>query len=398
MGEKYEFIRGTVLLIGFGIVMAVTLVQWLRRSKDAPPVLISKWIVTGLLVIFCCLSIPWLGLGAPFFIVLVGGILSILWTPNLVNTLFRPLWQAIDGGNEAPDPQPFYSIARAKRKRGHFTEALAAVRAQLARFPQDQEGNLLAAEILAEDMNDLPGAEIAIHRFIGQPGITPRQTAFALNLLADWQLKYAQDREAAQETLAQIQTLYPETDWAVAAAQRVAHLATTAQLLEAHDRPRVVLRPGVPNLGLLPAAAAPQPREVDPEKLAADYVAHLELHPLDTEVREKLAVLYADHFQRLDLAVDQLDQLIAHPNQPTKRVIHWLNLLANLHIRHGADYDAARQALEQIIEKFPHHPAAELARNRLDLLKLELKGQTKSQAIRLGVYEQNIGLKRGLPR
>jgi hypothetical protein len=154
----------------------------------------------------------------------------------------------------------------------------------------------------------------------------------------------------------------------------------------------------VENIGLLRDSSHLQPAPPDPRKLAAEYTAHLELHPLDGEVREKLAILYADHYQRLDLAADQLDQLIEQPNQPTKQVAHWVNLLADLQVRHGADAETIRRTLERIIEKFPGHPVAELAHNRLELVKLEIKGQEKSQAVKLGSYEQNIGLKRGLPR
>ena len=38
--------------------------------------------------------------------------------------------------------------------------------------------------------------------------------------------------------------------------------------------------------------------------------------------------------------------------------------------------------------------AAELARTRIDRLKLEFKANEKNQAVKLGSYEQNIGLKR----
>jgi tetratricopeptide (TPR) repeat protein len=398
MDEQHEFIRGTALLVVFGIVVIAAMVYWLRHSKDEPGLLVVKWITTGLLLAFCYVSVPLLGLFAPWCIALAGLLLAILWTPNIVNTLFRPVWHAIDGADEEPNPQPMYSVARAKRKRGHYTEALADVRAQLARFPKDVEGHLLVAEILAEDMSDLPGAEIAIHRFVEQPGHAPRNIAFALNTLADWHLKYAQDRDGARRALERVQELCPNTELAVVAAQRIAHLADTAHLLRAHDRPKVPLHPGVVNVGLLHDSSHLQPEEADPAKLAADYVAHLEQHPFDTEAREKLAVLYADHFKRLDLAADQLNQLIEQPNLPLKQITHWLNLLADLYVRHGADYDAAWLTLGRIIEKFPDHPVAELARNRMDLLKLEIKGQEKSQAVRLGSYEQNIGLKSRLPR
>ncbi|HOB31988.1 MAG TPA: hypothetical protein PKH32_03810, partial [Verrucomicrobiota bacterium] len=79
------------------------------------------------------------------------------------------------------------------------------------------------------------------------------------------------------------------------------------------------------------------------------------------------------------------------------RVVHWLNLLADLQIRHGAGYDAARQTLQRIIDLYPGSAAAQVARNRIDLLKLELKRRDAVRSVRLGEYEQDIGLKRGLP-
>ena len=97
------------------------------------------------------------------------------------------------------------------------------------------------------------------------------------------------------------------------------------------------------------------------------------------------------------LAADQLQQLIDQPNQPAKQVVHWLNLLADLQIRHGAGFEAASQTLTQIIERYPNQAAAGMARNRLDLLKLELKAKDTKQPVKMGTYEQNIGLKHGQP-
>ena len=121
---------------------------------------------------------------------------------------------------------------------------------------------------------------------------------------------------------------------------------------------------------------------------------HLAEHPQDSEAREKLALIYAHHYQRLDLAADQLEQLIQQPNQPAKQVVHWLNLLADLQLKYASDLVAARQALQRIIDQYPGLAAAENAQRRMDILKLELKGKEKGQAVALGSYEQNIGLKR----
>jgi len=128
--------------------------------------------------------------------------------------------------------------------------------------------------------------------------------------------------------------------------------------------------------------------------MANAYVKHLEQHPLDTEAREKLAVLYADHYKRLDLATAELEQLISSPNLSSKLIVHWLNLLADLQIRSGANYDVVSQTLHRIIDLDPKVAAPELARNRLAILRLELKSQTKPGSVKLGEYEQNIGLKR----
>jgi hypothetical protein len=79
-------------------------------------------------------------------------------------------------------------------------------------------------------------------------------------------------------------------------------------------------------------------------------------------------------------------------------VVHWLNLLADLQIRHGAEYEAVRQTLQRIVDLFPNAAAGETARSRLSVLKLELKGKERGQTVTLGQYEKDIGLKGGLPR
>jgi len=53
--------------------------------------------------------------------------------------------------------------------------------------------------------------------------------------------------------------------------------------------------------------------------------------------------------------------------------------------------------LQRIIDRNPQAGAASLAQNRIELLRLEFKGKEKSQAVTLGSYEDDLGLKRGLP-
>jgi len=395
------------LLIVIGLIGWVMWL-WLKKCDD-PARLIFKWLLSAIGLVGVVADGIYirngiehgLDYGVAFIGVISAASLGIyfaaIWRHEIANLVANPFGALYDGGSAEVDPQAYYSIAEAKRKRGHYPEAIAEIRKQLKKFPTDYTGQLLLAEIQAENLNDLPGAELTVQRFCNQPGHAPRNIAFALNTLADWHLKYALDRDAAKQDLEQIVERLPDSEFALLAQQRIGHLASPEHLLSVHDRPRVQLRPGVQNIGLLQSSGHLIPTGADPAQLAQEFVRQLSEHPQDTEAREKLAVLYADHYQRLDLASDQLQQLIDQPNQPAKQVVHWLNLLADLQIRHGADHDVVAQTLHQIIERFPDLAAASLARNRLNLLKLELKSNAAKVPLKLGEYEQNIGLKHGNP-
>ncbi|GIX50519.1 MAG: hypothetical protein KatS3mg132_713 [Limisphaera sp.] len=383
-----------LLLAGFAGVLKA----WLRRSRDDPAVLILKWCATGLCVFAILYATAFALPYAPLVAAVCGVFLSMLWTPNIVETLFKPLWHAWTGADEPPEPKPFYAIARAKRQRGQYAAALADVRAQLAKFPNDFEGHMLAGEILAENMLDLDGAELTVNRLCHIPSITPQQKAYALSTLADWYLRIGQDPENAERVLRQLVENYPDTDLASTARQRLARLPTAEHLADRREPARIKLRKGIENIGLQRTPVTLEPPPEPPEKLAARYVEQLEKHPDDFDTREKLAVLYADAFQRLDLAEDQLEQLIQHPAANPGQVVHWINLLADLQIRHGRDRDTVRATLERILELFPGSPYAEQAERRINLLALEFKRREIAPTVKLGVYEQNLGLKGRLPR
>jgi hypothetical protein len=168
--------------------------------------------------------------------------------------------------------------------------------------------------------------------------------------------------------------------------------------MASHEDKKFVVAEGPQNIGIIRGRQLVESGGEDPEKVAGECVKHLEQYPLDNAVRERLAVIYADHYGRLDMAAAELDQMIEQPSQPSKLVVHWLNLLADLQVRHGAGVEAIQETLQRIIDRDPKAAAADIARNRLALVKLELKGKERNQAVKLGSYEQNIGLKRGLPR
>ena len=396
-----------------GLVSLVWLAVWAIKRSDEPPKILAKCLATAGLVVgevfFNHFIKGHLSEGLSLVNVVLalimtgsiaagGIILGIFWAPHIAELISNPLASLYDGGNVPPEPKPYYSIALAKRKLNRPHEAIVEIRKQLARFPNDYEGIHLLAAVQAEDLKDLPGAEITLNLFCDSPAAPPRQAAAALTQLADWHLKLAHDADSARAALEEIIAKFPGSELALAAAQRIAHLGGVEKiLLAAQDRQPMAMPEGVKSIGLRDSLHDLIPAETDPAKLAADYVKHLEQHPLDTEAREKLAILYAAHYQRLDLATIELAQLINEPNQPPKHVAHWLNLLADLQIRSGADYDTVRPTLEKIIEHFPGMAVAELAQSRLNCLKLEIKGKKETPDVKLGVYEQNIGLKYGSP-
>jgi tetratricopeptide (TPR) repeat protein len=325
-------------------------------------------------------------------------ILSVIWTPQICTFVLSPITNLFDGGNEPPEKKPFYSIANAKRKRGLYAEAVAAAREQLAKFPDDFEGLMLLAAIQAEDLKDLHCAEVSLNHFCASPKSPPRQVAAAWTTLADWHLKIGVDVDSARTSLQKIVERFPETELALRAQQRMAHLAGTEKmLLEQHDRPKMVVPEGVKNLGLLDSMEFLKPPEIEPGQLAAAHVKHLEAHPHDSEIREKLAVIYAKDFQRLDLATMELAQLINESRHSPKQIAGWLNQLANFQVELGADVATVRGTLEQIVARYPDLPLADITRRRLARINSEFKAKIETPGVKLGVYEQNIGLKYGKP-
>lgn len=271
---------GSLILFGF-LLGFVGWVFWRAlKNSDDPPKLIFKWVlsiafVSGEIFFFHSVGGSLAGggemgaLGAAFVmagsIAVVGIILGIMWAPSISELLFKPLTDLIDGGNEPPEPKPCYSGAQAKRMRREFLEAIVAVREQLALFPNDMEGVMLLAAIQAEDLRDLPAAEMTLNHFCDRPDAPPRQVAAAMNQLADWHIKLAQDFDSARAAFEKIVARFPDTELSSQAAQRIAHLGgTEKRLLASLDCQPMVVPEGVKNIGLLKSSEHLRPAEIDP--------------------------------------------------------------------------------------------------------------------------------------
>jgi tetratricopeptide (TPR) repeat protein len=402
MSGTADIIRGSAILV-VGVLAIGSLIVWSVKKADDPARMIFKWILTAIVVAVLFWKVAPImakgGYTAAFGGIPMGAVcglvLAIIWRHNLAGLVANPFGSLYDGGDTEPEPCPAYSIAQARQKQGKYLEAITEIRKQLDRFPTDVEGHMLLARIQAEDIKDMQAAEITIHRFCEQPGHAPANITFALYSLADWHLQVNHDAESARRALQKILELLPDSEFALGAAQRIAHLAQAEMMLARDGEKRFTVTEGPQNLGLIAASADSQPQQTGAAEMAAEYVKHLTEHPFDTEAREKLAVIYADHYGRLDLAADQLEQMVAQPGQPARLIVHWLNLLADLQIRSGVDYETVKQTLQRIVDLNPKLAAAEVTRNRIALLKLELKAKGKNESVKMGTYEQNIGLRHG---
>jgi tetratricopeptide (TPR) repeat protein len=376
-----------LFVIGVGVWV---LWRWLRKSEDEPRELLRKWLATAILgglvilvIVFLLFANPFAGVG---LITALGIVIGILWAPNFGRFLAKPFTAPYDGGGQEIERRPLYSIAVAKRKQGRYAEAVAEVQQQLEEFPDDFEGLMLCAEIQIENLRDFAAGQLTVRQIVANhPQHTPGNVAYALNRLADWSLQHPADRAAALRCLEEIRTLFPDTELAQLASQRIAHLASEEMLAERQDPHRLVVTPHDEYLGLRDDYTGLKPAPEDPAASVQRYLQHLEQYPLDNEAREKLALLYADSYGRLDLAREQLERLIQTPSQQPKHVIHWLNLLADLQITHEGDVEAARQTLKRITDLSPKGAAAENARTRMAYLNLEAKRRQKDPQIRLGV-------------
>lgn len=387
------------VLVGVGV-----LIYWLMQSDDRGR-LVIKFVVTGLTVWFVFQQVvPGFAKGGGDAIVglvlmlICGFVMAVTWRGNLIDLIASPLSSLYDGGNVEPEKKPFYSIAKTKRKRGQYAEAIEEARKQLAKFPDDFEGVMLVASVQAEDLKDLAAAENTLNQFCANPDAPDHHVGVAFTTMADWYLKIGVDVDAARVSLEKILSRFPGTEMSLHAEQRLAHLGETEKiLLGAQNRMRVVLPVGPKNLGLMKSMDHIKPKEIEPGRLAAAHVQHLAAHPKDAEVREKLATIYARDFKRLDLATMELEQIINEPRHTPKQVAGWLNLLANFQIELGADVETVRSTLQTILDRYPDLPIAEITQRRLVRLNNEFKGLGKTEGVKLGDYEQNIGLKYGRP-
>jgi tetratricopeptide (TPR) repeat protein len=223
-------ILGTFLWLYIAPLLLGVMVYFIIR----PPNRGKHLVRITLIVILALLAAPFVFLAFAFGGIrgVIGAICELLFAsgaflliPALIaGRLVRPFGDIFDGGDEPPEAAPFYYVARLRRNQHKYDEAIRRIKQQLEAFPTDFEGQMLLAEIQAEDLLDLSAAQRTVDNFLGQNGHPPNRIAQALNALADWHLRIAADASSAKLALRRIIELFPNTDLAESAAARLSSL------------------------------------------------------------------------------------------------------------------------------------------------------------------------------
>src|SRR5437899_12826352 len=118
MGHIIHAVLSLLIVLG---ILGWWMYRSLRRSEE-PVGLIAKRVITALMIpaIFFAAGT---GVFMPIFGAIIGVVMAVVWARSIAGAFARPFVNLFTGGETPPDPQPYYSIAEARRKKGAFREA-----------------------------------------------------------------------------------------------------------------------------------------------------------------------------------------------------------------------------------------------------------------------------------
>jgi hypothetical protein len=269
----------------------------------------------------------------------------------------------------ATKPIPLYSGAIGKMKFGKYHEAELEVIKELEKCEDDFAGWLLLAELYATAFRDLAAADQTVHDLCAQPNVTASDVAVALHRLSDWYLKVGEDPVGARRVLAEISARLPGTHLDKMARLRLEQIPASREELAAQRPGKVFRLPALSDQ----AAAGPALTREQATAQAGRWVTKLQQNPDDAEARENLARLLAERLGQTDPALDQLDLLLAMPDQPERKRAEWLGQKAAWQLKEGHDLAAGQTSLEHLIQEYPQSPQAFAAQQRLSMMAVEAR-------------------------
>ena len=230
----------------------------------------------------------------------------------------------------------------------------------------------MLANLYANKFDDLPEADRMIRELCGQPNVSGIQTSLALHRLADWHLKRGDDPASARSALEAICLRLPGTHFARMARQRIDQLPANREELIEQRTPKMIRLPALnDDLDDSPPARPADSNRREAEMQADRCVERLKRNPNDAEARENFATILAERLGEADLAIEQLDLLLAMPDQPVEKSAEWLARSAAWQMKYRQDPAAARVRLKQLVREFPQTPQAFAAQRRLNLMEME---------------------------
>jgi hypothetical protein len=303
------------------------------------------------------------------------GIALLVWLMPLVHCALP-----LEKTRKAP---PSYARAVARIKFGKYKDAEREVLQELEKSEDNVEGWLMLADLYANHFNDLSEADRTVRELCGQPNVPAIQVSLALHRLADWHLNQGNDPAPARSALEEVCLRLPGTHFARMARQRINQLPATREDLREKRKTKTFKLPALS--GELDDALPAPPPESDPREARAQAdrrVERLRRNPNDTEAREQFATILAERLGEADLAVEQLDLLLALPDQPVEKSAEWLARSAVWQMKYRQDPAAARVRLEQLVREFPQTPQAFAAQRRLNLMEMEERFRRARAAFR----------------
>ncbi|MCF7763959.1 MAG: tetratricopeptide repeat protein [Verrucomicrobia bacterium] len=308
-------------------------------------------------------SVPLAGLVVYAGGLLAAGFAGIVW-------LWPVLFYTLDVVPGRP-ARPAYSRAIAKLKFGKYTEAEWEVIRQLEQYEDDFDGWMLLADLYATRFGDLDGATQVISDLITQPNLTRMQVSVAMHRLADWHLRLREDPEAARTILAQLSQRCPGGYIERMAQLRMEQLPVDSEELRERKVHKPIRLPALSE-DFDPSAAEESTLDDGGAAVRANRcVEKLTRDPNDTAAREEFARLLAEQLGKVDAAIEQLELLLAMPEQPLKKQAEWLGLLAAWQLRYKGNRSAAKALLKRLIAEFPESSRAFAAQRRLNLEEME---------------------------
>ena len=275
----------------------------------------------------------------------------------------------------AAAPLPSYSRALAKINFGHYDEAEKAVIAELEQCEEDFDGWMMLAELYATHFDDLPGADRTVRDLCAQETTTPVQMSIALQKLADWHLKIGHDPVRARQALEDICARAPGTHLDKMARQRLARLPATREELRQREEGTPLHLPHVADeMEMSPPQILPREEAT---AAANESVAVLIKNPDAVTAREKFAHLLAESLGDAPTAIEQLELLLAMPDQPAPKRAEWLLTKAAWHARYRDDPETARLTYREVMRDFPHTTHAFAAQRRLNLIELQAQSRRR---------------------